>query len=65
MSSPEVNPGHVLDVERHGGEQAPDNPVPKPAIGSSFKLDLGVTQGITKLTYRFSGKGSWNKAKYQ
>lgn len=38
-------PIRSLDVDRHGGEKAPTNPVPKPQLGSGFNLDQGVIDG--------------------
>ena len=42
-------PVNEVNVDRHGGEQAPSEPVAKPSIGSSFTLDEGVIQGKMRL----------------
>ncbi|XXH04600.1 hypothetical protein Hte_011017 [Hypoxylon texense] len=42
MSSSEISGQQALDVDRHAGEQAPSDPIPKPTIGSSFELDPEV-----------------------
>ncbi len=34
-----------LDVDCHGGKQAPTGSVPKPQLGKIFELDVGVIQG--------------------
>ncbi|WEW55099.1 hypothetical protein PRK78_000527 [Emydomyces testavorans] len=36
---------HTLDVDRHGGEQAPAVPVPKPEVRGNFQLDDAVVDG--------------------
>lgn len=38
-------PVHEVDIDRHGGEQAPLQPVPKPILGSGFSLDRDVIDG--------------------
>ncbi|KAF2962994.1 hypothetical protein GQX73_g10578 [Xylaria multiplex] len=37
---------HILDVDRHGGKDAPTGPVPKPQLGSSFDLNQGVIDAL-------------------
>lgn len=39
-------PVNEVDVDRHGGEQAPTQAVPKPQVGSIFKLDQAVIDGM-------------------
>lgn len=41
----EIYEGAVLDVDRHGGDQAPTGPAPKPQLGGSFELDPAVAKG--------------------
>lgn len=36
---------HELDLDRHAGESAPDQPIPKPKLGSEFELDIAVIEG--------------------
>jgi hypothetical protein len=37
---------HVVDIDRHGGERAPDEPVKKPKLGSVFEPDNEVVKGM-------------------
>lgn len=36
---------HELDLDRHAGESAPDQPVPKPKLGSELELDAAILEG--------------------
>lgn len=40
---------HELDLDRHAGEHAPDQPVPKPQLGSEVDLDPAVIEGTISL----------------
>lgn len=42
---------HELDLDRHAGESAPDQPVPKPKLGSELELDAAVLEGKGENTY--------------
>nr|KMM68489.1 hypothetical protein CPAG_04816 [Coccidioides posadasii RMSCC 3488] len=37
---------HTLDVDRHGGDQAPAAPVPKPEVRGNFDLDDAVVDAL-------------------
>lgn len=37
--------GHTLDLDRHAGNDIPTKGVPRPKLGSNFKLDAGVVEG--------------------
>lgn len=39
-------PINEVDVDRHGGEEAPTQAVPKPQVGSRFNLDQAVIDGM-------------------
>jgi hypothetical protein len=41
----EMYQGAVLDVDRHGGNEAPTALVPKPQVGCAFELDNTVARG--------------------
>lgn len=41
-----VAPIIEVDVDRHGGEEAPSEPPPKPSVGSAFQLDAAVVKGM-------------------
>lgn len=40
---------HLVDVDRHAGQETPAEPVPKPTLGSSLKLDAGVIEGTNPI----------------
>ncbi|KAI1259687.1 Fructosamine kinase-domain-containing protein [Xylariaceae sp. FL1019] len=66
MAADISHPVHVLDVGRHGGETAPIDAVPKPQLGSSFRLNPAVVDalpvpGTTVVSARNYGMSLWGQ----
>ncbi|KAF1982272.1 hypothetical protein K402DRAFT_397712 [Aulographum hederae CBS 113979] len=56
--------GVAVDVARHGGEEAPSEPVPKPVVGGNYDLDDTVFEalpidGTTVTSARSYGMSLW------
>jgi protein-ribulosamine 3-kinase len=44
-----VAPIVEVDVDRHGGEEAPAEPPPRPSVGGAVQLDSAVVKGMFTL----------------
>ncbi|KAK3376113.1 Fructosamine kinase-domain-containing protein [Lasiosphaeria ovina] len=58
--------GLEIDVDRHGGETAPTEPVPKPQLGAAFELDDAVlaalpTPGSKLVAARHYARSLWGQ----
>lgn len=56
---------HELDLDRHAGELAPDQPVPNPKLGSELELDPAVIRGAKEHVDGIDSANEKDEQRYQ